>query len=171
MRKDFYVYLYLREDKTPYYVGKGRGKRAYNNHKHTPVPPRNRITFMKENLTNEEAKELERFYIKFYGRKSDGGLLINLTSGGEGLEGYRHTEEAKSKMSASKKGSPGYFTSHTEETKERLRQSQLGRKHSPETRRKMSEAHKGHTPWNKGIKAPQCARKTKPKKDANGKFC
>ena len=150
--KDFYVYLYLREDKTPYYVGKGRNRRAYNNHKHTPVPPRDRIILLKENLTNEEAMKLEKTLISFYRRKCEGGLLINLTEGGEGLEGHKHTEETKRKISEKKKGCRAYFVAHTEESKEKLRQAQLGRKASPETRKKLSEQRKGRVPWNKGKK-------------------
>jgi hypothetical protein len=85
----FYTYAYLRRDGTPYYVGKGTGKRAFNCHKHIPVPPRERILFLKWNLTDEEAKRHEIYMIFVLGRKSiNTGILINLTAGGESKSGW-----------------------------------------------------------------------------------
>lgn len=81
---DYYVYLYLREDGSPYYVGKGRRYRCNVNHKHIPVPPKDRIVKYSTNLSNDEALVLERNLIKKYGREIDGGILLNLQEGGEG---------------------------------------------------------------------------------------
>lgn len=44
---------------------------------------------------------------------------------------------------------------HSKETKEKIRKSSLGKSMSFESRKKMSAAKKGITPWNKGKKMPQ----------------
>ncbi len=50
----FYTYAYLREDKTPYYIGKGSGKRVFVPHKGRngkiviSVPSEERILILKE---------------------------------------------------------------------------------------------------------------------------
>lgn len=112
----FYTYAYLREDGTPYYIGKGTGRRMYGDHKHTPVPPKDRIIILKDDLTNEQAQRHEQYIIAVLGRKVEGGLLINLTSGGEGFC-RNHTEESKKKMRAAKRPAV------TEETKKKISQS------------------------------------------------
>lgn len=80
-----YVYAYLREDGTPYYIGKGIGSRAYSKEHTVSVPPKDRIKILYENLSDSEACEIEERLIEQYGRKDLGtGILRNLTSGGEG---------------------------------------------------------------------------------------
>lgn len=56
---------------------------------------------IKEGLTKEEANLLETSLIKKY---KELGLSYNITDGGEGALGYRHTEETKRKMSIKGKG-------------------------------------------------------------------
>ena len=118
----FYTYAYLREDKTPYYIGKGSGKRIYSTNRSGLKPPKDksRIILLKQNLTEEEAFKHEKYMIAVFGRKDLGtGILHNKTDGGEGTSnpseetklrivqsrfGYTHTEETRQKISKKKKG-------------------------------------------------------------------
>ena len=97
---EYYTYAYLREDGTPYYVGKGKGSRVYQKHSKIPVPPKNRIIFLKQNLTEEEAFKHEIYMISVLGRKDLGtGILRNLTDGGEGSSRVIMSDDHKSKIS------------------------------------------------------------------------
>ena len=105
MKTDFYTYAYLREDGTPYYIGKGRGRRAFQKGKTIPRPPKDRILFLKTGLTEKEAFRHECYMIAVFGRKNNGtGILRNLTDGGEGHSGYIPTEETRKKISDAQKG-------------------------------------------------------------------
>jgi hypothetical protein len=84
----YYTYAYLRLDGTPYYIGMGRGNRAFSKQHRVKVPPRDRILFLKQNLTHEEAINHEVYMISVFGRKDKGtGILWNFTDGGEGVPG------------------------------------------------------------------------------------
>jgi hypothetical protein len=87
MKKTYYTYAYLREDRTPYYVGKGKGTRAYRKNRVGVKPPKNRsrILILKKDITEEEAFKHEIYMISVFGRKDLGtGILHNKTNGGEG---------------------------------------------------------------------------------------
>jgi hypothetical protein len=86
----FYHYLYLREDGTPYYSGKGSGIRAWRKGKGEINPPidRTKIIITHANLTELWAFAIERRHIRWYGRKDNKtGILQNKTDGGEGTSG------------------------------------------------------------------------------------
>ena len=96
----YYTYAYLREDRTPYYVGKGEGKRAYRRRTQGINPPKDksRILILKQNLTEEEAFKHEIYMIAVFGRKDLGtGILRNRTNGGEGVSGGIISEENRKK--------------------------------------------------------------------------
>lgn len=81
----YYVYLYLRENRTPYYVGKGIGRRCYNQHIRGGgnfTPSKDRIVIVKYFDNEEESYLFEEWLVSLYGRKSEGGILINLREGG-----------------------------------------------------------------------------------------
>jgi hypothetical protein len=87
----FYTYLWLREDGTPYYVGKGSSKRAFRK----GCPPHDRV-LIQPHPSEQDAFAAEVFLIAYYGRIDIGtGILRNLTDGGDGTAGHIATENQR----------------------------------------------------------------------------
>lgn len=91
---------------------------------------------------NNNGSELEKFYISKY--KSIGCKLTNLTEGGEGLIGYKHSEECKKAQSSrmiGNKNCVGRVLS--QEHKDKVSSIMKGRKVSSETIEKLKLAVTG----------------------------
>lgn len=137
---EFYVYLYLRDDGTPYYVGKGKGKRAWNRSARAVKPPvnENKIQVVQHQLTEQQAFDLEIELVSKYGRLDEGtGILRNGTDGGEGTSGHKKPE--------------GWGESHGELIKQMIADGRIktigelvrGKKQSAEHVEKRIKAHIG----------------------------
>lgn len=160
----FYVYAYLRDDNTPYYIGKGKGNRAWTKRKEEIKPPRDKskVIILEKNLSNIGALVLERRYIRWYGRKDLGtGILHNRTDGGDGAAGTKWSAESKSKVTGRKlsqdrkeKISKSLLSNPridfvqppiTEETRQKLRKAATGKAKKQEHKNKISEAMTGRS--------------------------
>lgn len=156
MEAKYYVYAYLDPRKKgefvygdykfqyePFYIGKGKDYRhkrhlnesqlCDNSHKSNLIKKLvsngqyPNILILKNELNEAEAFELEKKMIKIIGRHDlKTGPLTNKTEGGDGISGYKWTEEQKVK---NKNRKP----------------SKLGYKTSDETKNKIGKANKGNT--------------------------
>jgi hypothetical protein len=107
---DFYVYEHLRVDTgEPFYVGKGRRKRAFRSDGRSDFWKRIvqksggfTVRFVAQNLSEKFAFDLE--VKRIAALKSNGAKLCNLTGGGEGLAGYVPTDIHRKRISKSKSG-------------------------------------------------------------------
>jgi hypothetical protein len=172
----FYVYVYLdplyaiyseygdlKFDNLPIYIGKGKNNRCKEHLRKTSNPIfRNKIKCWKrkqiepiivklhENLTEQEAWELEKKYIAVIGRLDKGiGPLLNLTDGGEGPSGvtpwnkgkptgWVPSEDARAKISKANKGK-----TVSQETRDKISAGLKGKPKSAEQKDKLSAANKG----------------------------
>jgi len=165
----FYVYTYLREDSTPYYVGKGSGERAFKKWGKGIKPPKDssRIVIVEDNLDEQTAFNLERKLIAEYGRKDLGtGILYNMTDGGEGSSGHKTrgwtwSEESKNKRRGS--GNPAFGKPSSQKQKEVTSKRVKGKKQSKETIEKRAAKLKGMFV---GEKSPVYGRKKTPEEIA-----
>jgi hypothetical protein len=143
----YYVYAYLRKsDLTPYYIGKGKGKRLHEKHLVSVPEDKSRIRILKDNLTEDVAHALEIMWIAFYGRKDNGtGILRNMTDGGEGSAGRVVSEESKKKQVATRRKNGNYVV--TDEMKNKISKTLegfgKGIPKSEEHRKHIAEAKMG----------------------------
>jgi hypothetical protein len=150
--RKFYVYAYLRRKDSrtgprlsPYYIGKGFGRRAFVGQKRIAPTPADKayICFIQENLTEEEALALEQYCVTLYGRVDLGtGILRNLTNGGEGMSGFHVTVETRRRISIGNKGRK-FSDEHKQKISDRLSLQQKGRKLPDYHKKNIAKALEG----------------------------
>ena len=162
------------DDGQIFYVGIGTKKRPYTKDKRSSfwnnIVKKHgyQVEVLAENISFEDAQDIERLLIKEYGRLDLGtGTLCNLTDGGEGTSnvspeirkaiserrkgvstfpiGYKRSQEHSLKLSLAKKGKPSTFKGkkHTEEAKAIIKEKRAKQIFSNETLLKKSESMKG----------------------------
>lgn len=133
--KNWYVYQHYTTDKRkPFYIGigclKARCTSTRNRNKYwhqITASTKFKYAILFDGLSFEDAIKKENQLIALYGRKSKGGLLVNLTSGGQGV--HDPSAETRFKIGANR-----------------------GKTFSDEWRLKLSIARLGKEPANKGKK-------------------
>jgi hypothetical protein len=147
----FYVYEHIRPDtNSVFYVGKGHARRSTATNKRSEYWQRIvakaggfSVRIVVDNVDEDFAflVEMERIdQLRRLGEK-----LCNMTAGGEGLYGLRHSDETKRKMSEAQRGERGnmYGRHHTEQTKAKMSAAHAGKPKSAEHARKVAEANRG----------------------------
>lgn len=137
-----------------FYIGIGSEiKRAYNFNgrnnlwkKYVKKYGKPNVEILHDNLKPQIAYAWEIFYIKLFLKKSDGGVLTNLSDGGEhSSKGRRHSEETKQKLSKAKLGKR---VANVDEKGRLLRkQRATGVIFSEERKKKISEKRKLRVGW------------------------
>jgi hypothetical protein len=91
---------------------------------------------LKTSISWDEARQAEILYISQY--RDNGHKLTNITAGGDGALGLRHSAEVRAKIGEAKRGKK-----RSPETCLKMSLAQRGRKLSPEVIAKMSESRRG----------------------------
>jgi len=150
----FYIYRHIRPDTNEvFYIGKGNNISSSDYKRKDWKFKRNKIwnDILKKNngkfvseviyecKTEQECNQKETEFILLYGRKNlRNGTLANLTDGGEGCVGMKHSNETLTKLSesAKKRTTPNPFKGrkHTAETKELFSRMAKENPHKPKTK-------------------------------------
>lgn len=159
MHKQFYVYIHKKPDGTPFYVGKSgtnRHKHVWRKHNkwHTRIVEKygaeNIIVEVIGCVNESQAFDLEKIYIKQF--RQYGYRLVNVTDGGEGVSGYKRTEQEKLANAKRKRGNTyRRGSTHTDEAKEKNRLAHCGIKQKAESIAKRAQSNTKIRRTKKGI--------------------
>jgi len=100
----FYTYAHYKPDNSVFYIGKGQRRRAWSNKNRNPhwrnVVAKHgepKVEVLAQWATEQEAFEHEKFLIWCF--RDMGCSMANITDGGDGASGYKHTLETKKILS------------------------------------------------------------------------
>lgn len=145
----FYTYAHYKPEGGLFYIGKGAKNRAYDM-KMRNVYWKNVVAKYGQPIveilanwkTEQEALDHEKLLISSF--KDMGFKLANLTNGGEGVSGYKHTQKAIQKMRGrTGEKSPMFGKPKSAEVKLKISQAKTGKKQTEEFKKKISEGFKG----------------------------
>ena len=155
--KTHYTYAHVKPDGTIFYIGKGIGRRAYSKNrndywKRIVAKYGYKVEILAHWNTEAEALSHEKLLISCI--KDMGIELCNLTDGGEGTIGYKHTQEHKNKLKGNSYGESAWGLTfkgkkHSEESKAKMsyvrigNKNKLGAKLSEESKVKISKSKAG----------------------------
>lgn len=164
--KTFYTYLHCKPSGDIFYVGKGHGIRAYKFTKRSQHHKNIVAKYGKENIQififpcDSEEQAFADEIQQIAQLRRDGCELCNLTDGGEGTSGMKHSIETRAKISASETGKKisdevrakisAANKNPSAETRAKIsaamtgKKNSLGHKPSDETRAKTSASLNGH---------------------------
>jgi hypothetical protein len=153
---EYYVYAHINPiTKKFFYIGKGKCNRinSLNGRNKHWQNVANKYGFagikLADGLTEDQAFEIEIEYIKKHDLQINGGVLVNMTYGGQGMSGHKPTQETISKVSKAKlgNGNPNYGKktwnygiARTEEEKKKMSDAKRGVKQSTEQKAKSISA-------------------------------
>lgn len=118
--QEYYTYMLINPIiDLPFYIGKGKDKRAYShllkydphNHRKSRTIEKIRkngkepvVCILKENISNKQAKDFEIKLINYYGKYNNGGILTNIADGGIGGYTGSVSEKTSEKLSIANAG-------------------------------------------------------------------
>lgn len=150
MKKYGFIYLWFDKKHRKFYVGRHWGdiddgyicssNNMRMNYNYRPNDFKRRIVSYIHTNQDDLVKEEQR-WLDMIKKEELGHRYYNITlfSDTPSMNGRKHSEETKKKMSESAIG-----RAKSEETKEKLRQVNLGKKQSEETKQKRAESLRGH---------------------------
>ena len=134
---DFYTYIHAKPNGgDSFYVGKGCGGRSHMLTQRSQYHKRMIKKYGVEIFVfpcESEAQALADEIQQIAQLRAEGYELVNRTDGGDGTSGYRHTPEAKDKVSRARKGKPSTFKGRVQSDEARAKIAQKAREQAANT--------------------------------------